>query len=224
MKTISKKESQGFTIVEMIVVIAIFAIITSVALFNQGKLNSNILVNNLAYEIALAVRETQTYGIGVRAGASGTSFEGGYGISFDISKPNQIVTFTDNNSNHVLDAGEEVATFTISNQRGNKITAICRGVTSNSQKCVGGSDHNVSILNILFRRPNPEAIFFSVRNGISTASTDDIPGPAYIVVNTPSGDNCRVVVVEKTGQIEVNNGASGLCDNGTSGGSGNFTP
>ncbi|MES3005798.1 MAG: prepilin-type N-terminal cleavage/methylation domain-containing protein [Patescibacteria group bacterium] len=205
--------SRGFTLIELIVVIAIFSVVTSISLFNQGKLNSTILVTNLAYEIALAVREAQTYGVGVRADGTGGSFEGGYGISFDINRPNEIILFTDTiDSNHLVDEGEEVSTMLIQNQRGNKIVAICRGAVSNP-KCMTGSEHNVTLLNIIFRRPNPEAVFLS-SNG-SGQTSDDAAGPAYIVVNTPAGNNCRVIIVEKTGQIRVDNGSSGLCDNGS---------
>lgn len=211
MKKIFSKKSGGFTIVELIVVIAIFSVITTMALFNQGKLNSTILITNLSYEIALSVREAQTYGVGVRADGTGGNFEGGYGVSFDATRPDQIILFTDTvDANSRVDEGEEVSRMIIQNQRGNMITALCRGSATNPI-CVNGSDHSVTTLNILFIRPNPEAIFFSIdNNGITS---EDAAGPAYIVVNTPSGDNCRVIVVEKTGQIRVDNSTSGLCQN-----------
>jgi prepilin-type N-terminal cleavage/methylation domain-containing protein len=203
--------SRGFTLIELIVVIAIFSVITAISLFNQGKLNSTILVTNLAYEIALSVREAQTYGVGVRADGTGGNFEGGYGISFDMSRPNDIILFTDTvTANHLVDAGEEVSHMMVQNQRGNQIVALCRG-NANNPKCVSGSDNSVKTLNIIFRRPNPEAIFLSVDNNDQTS--DDAAGPAYIVVNTPAGDNCRVIIVEKTGQIRVDNGSSGFCEN-----------
>ncbi len=212
MKRIIKTLSRGFTLIELIVVIAIFALITSIALFNQGKLNSTLLVTNLAYEVALAVRESQTYGVGVRSDGTSGNFEGGYGISFDITRPTEILFFTDKDKNHLADAGEIVSRLIIQNQRGNKIVALCRGTAGTTCSSVGGSPHQVGILNIIFRRPNPEAIFLSYPVGGGSES-DNAEGPAYIVVNTPEGDNCRVVVVEQTGQISVNNAASGLCSN-----------
>lgn len=202
--------SRGFTLIELIVVIAIFSIITTIALFNQGKLNGSILVTNLAYEIALSVREAQTYGVGVRADAASGNFEGGYGISFSMSRPNDIILFTDTvDPDSMLSDEEEASRLTIQNQRGNTIVAICRG--QSESPCIDGADNSVDDLNIIFRRPNPEALFFSQKG--STVVDEFGPGPVYIVVNTPSMDNCRVVVVEKTGQIRVDNSSSGLCEN-----------
>lgn len=214
MKKISLKISQGFTLIELIVVIAIFSIITTIALFNQGKLNSSILVTNLAYEIALAVREAQTYGVGVRADVGNASFEGGYGAYFDISNPEQIVLFTDTvEQNNNFDSGtsEESSRLVIQNQRGNKITALCRGPMS--VPCVNGGPGSIDSLNIIFRRPNPEALMYSMKDGV--LSDQDVAGPVYIVVNTPAEENCRVIVVEKTGQIRVDNSTSGFCQNAT---------
>lgn len=209
-KKIAKATQKGFSLIELIVVIGIFGIILSIALFNQSKLNNNILLTNLAYEIALLVRETQSYGIGVRAVDAAQGYEGGYGISFDPRTPGQIVQFNDKNNNQRVDAGEISSTYTIQNQRGNSIVAQCIGNLVG--ECIG----NITLINILFKRPNPEANFLkgSVSNGtlnINENTDTNLSGPAYIVVKTPSGDNCRVVVVEQTGQIRVEDKTSGHC-------------
>ncbi len=197
----------GFTLIELIVVIAIFGIITSIALFNQGKLNSNILVSNLAYEIALSVREAQSYGVGVRAANTSNGFEGGYGISFDASRPDDIILFNDKNDDKLFTADEEASRLTIQNQRGNKVTATCISATMGAvTTCVHGS-YSIDHLDIIFKRPNPEALFVK-----GTLPADvGAAGPAYIVVNTPSGDNCRVIIVELTGQVRVENSSGGHC-------------
>ena len=46
----------GFTIVELIVTTGIFALITSMMLIRDAKFNSTVKLNNLTYEVALAVR------------------------------------------------------------------------------------------------------------------------------------------------------------------------
>ena len=60
----------GFTLIELLVSIAIFIIITSVAVWNNSQFNSTILLTDLGYEIALSVRQAQVYGITVKAPAS----------------------------------------------------------------------------------------------------------------------------------------------------------
>ncbi|MEN9649803.1 MAG: hypothetical protein RL094_770 [Candidatus Parcubacteria bacterium] len=202
---------KGFSLIELIVVIGIFSLILSIALFNQNKLNNNILLTNLAYEIALLVRETQSYGIGVRAADAAQGFEGGYGISFDPRTPGQVTLFNDKDNNQRVSGPSEVSSvYTIQNQRGNSIVAQCIGAIPG--ECVGNS----TLINIIFKRPNPEAVFLRgnisgsavlINEGIDT----NLSGPAYIVIKTPTGDNCRVVVVEQTGQIRVEGKEGGKC-------------
>ena len=207
----NKREENGFTLIELIVVIAIFGIITSVALFNQGKLNGNILVTNLAYEIALSIREAENYGVGVRAAGSTGGFTGGYGVAFDMADPLTVNLFNDKDNNNyytpgVAPTGETSSQLLIQNQRGNKITALCIG-TLPSGKCLAVA--SLSKLNIVYRRPNPEAIFYTETTPGTPGGTT---GPAYIVVNTPSNDNCRVIVVEASGQVRVDSNGSGICN------------
>jgi len=216
---ISGVKKAGFTLIELLVVLAIFTLIMGVALFNQAGLNSNIMITNLAYETALAVREAQTYGVGVRA--SGASFDKGYGAYFEISKPFQFVVFGDSNPtvpNNTYDVGvtpsELQSLYEVRNQRGNKITAICVGNQGSGAQvpCTALSSNAVSKLSIMFRRPNPEASFWwePVAGGGFEKS---LKNPAVIVVNNVDNSNCRAIIVEVTGQIRVENSSGGNCAN-----------
>lgn len=80
----------GFTLVEMVVVLAIFGVITSTVLFNYGKFRTTVSLENLAQDIALSIRKTQSYASSVRGVQLAPSPLGetvqfpGYGIHFNL--------------------------------------------------------------------------------------------------------------------------------------------
>jgi prepilin-type N-terminal cleavage/methylation domain-containing protein len=64
-KIFLKKE--GFSLIEFVVVISIFAIMTSISMFNYGEQRVTIETNNLAQDVALTIRQAQVYGISASA-------------------------------------------------------------------------------------------------------------------------------------------------------------
>jgi prepilin-type N-terminal cleavage/methylation domain-containing protein len=53
---------KGFTLIEFVVIISIFAIMAGVALVNFSGFRSNVGLNNLAHDIALTIRQAQVFG------------------------------------------------------------------------------------------------------------------------------------------------------------------
>lgn len=214
MKIQNKKKNRGFTLIEMIVVVAIFTILTSVVLFNYSDFNNNILSTNLTYEIALTVREAQVYALGATGVVGATDgFNTRYGAYFNIDldavsdNDRYFMLFADKDSNGRcengcsfqciagdpdLDSCREVSRLT----RGVFIANLCvaNGEPINEDgECTGES---VKDLSITFERPNPDAV-------IATSGYD--PGAytdAAIIVEAPNAAR-RAVVVRSTGQISV---------------------
>ncbi len=190
----------GFTLIELLVSIAIFIIITSVAVWNNSQFNSTILLTDLGYEIALSVRQAQVYGITVKAPASCISssncpaslsggFGSGYGIDFDMNSSTSYILFEDGKTgaapDHIYQPSEQLENFAIG--RGYSIARIC----------VPGISSHISTLAVSFIRPEPEA-FVSI-NGATASSNQE----ADIFVTDPQSIAQREIVIEPTGQISV---------------------
>ena len=184
---------RGFTIVELMVTISFFVIISSVVLVRHATFSSNLLLTNLAYDIALSIREAQVFGLSVSEFGTGTGeFDVGYGIHIDSGDNISYILFADREPKNQRydDNSEIVDVFNI--HKGNTISLFCGVLSNGTEKC---SPTNISYLDIVFERPNPDAIITSSITGESYSS-------AKIVVRSPQGKE-RTIIIGITGQIYV---------------------
>lgn len=188
-----KRTQNGLSLVELIVVIGIFAAISLLVLVRFSNFNNIILTNNLAYDIALSIRQAQIFGINVRGIGSGgsTVFDTGFGIRFDSSNPSSYIFFGDINKDKQYQVDELIEVFTLLG--GNTITEICGIPTSGPDKCTSTGD--ITALDIVFTRPDPDADIRSHSPEISYQS-------AKIYLTSPKGTE-RLITTELTGQISV---------------------
>lgn len=198
------KSPSGFTLVELLVTISIFVILTGVVLFSQSKFNSTILLTNLAYDTALTVRQAQTFGINIKnfAVASGNNVTDNfkpYGVHFDLNSPKSFILFSDLNEgsdsvfNGTVLSTCDVTVGCVSRYnitRGNAILDLCYDDVCGELESV----------DILFKRPNPDAIITAKKkDGGSVSSLSKIT----IKLGIPEGENVREVVVQPNGLIYV---------------------
>lgn len=179
MHTPNIRHHRGFSLIELLVCIAIITIISVVVLARYKSFNSTILLRDLAYEIALSTREAQVLGISVAG--SGGSFSQAYGMHFTIGTT--YILFTDGNANNRYDTGEEASVYTIG--QNNQVTDLC-----------GNTTCGLTSLDVLFRRPEPDAIFFTNPTVPSVSSVS-------VSVGALSYTNRRTVRIWPTGQISV---------------------
>lgn len=181
-----KLHNRGFSLIELLIVVSIITIITVFAVARHASFDSSTLLNNLAYEVAVTIREAQAYGISVRKASSG-QFNAAYGVYFNDASGtnNSYVFFQDLNNNGAYDynEGEHIETYVMG--RGHTIADVCIIVGGASQNC------SVNEIAVLFRRPKPDAII----NGQSNAS-------ALITVQSRNG-SARIIDVLTTGQISI---------------------
>lgn len=168
----------GFSLTELVVVIGIVGVLSTVIISRYNNFDSAILLRNLAYDVALAVREAQALGVSVR-GESGT-FTTAYGMHFEIGATYTL--FRDTDDDGAFDSGEEVMSQTI--REGGRISDLC-----------GNSACGKSKMDITFKRPNPDAQIVTVpaTSGLTSAT---------IEVASREGAT-RTVRVWPTGQISV---------------------
>lgn len=172
---------RGFSLVELLVVIGIILMITATVLAQYSSFNSTILLKDLAYEIALSLREAQSYGISVR-GDNG-EFDRTYGMHFTVG--NTYTLFVDRDEDGQFDSDEVVASYTIGNN--NSIVRLCANGTTCST--------SLSSLDVMYRRPESDAFFYGGSGSSNYASVT-------IVVGSENGAE-RYVRVWPTGQISI---------------------
>ena len=186
----------GFTLIEMMVSIAIIAVITSIVLFNHRQFSDSLDISNLSYDVALSIKQAQTYGINVKGFNTGTSvsFDVAYGMRFDLSEKTSYLSFADKvPRNQKYDVGELADTYAIS--KGNFIESISCGPSP--VVCPSGT----AVVDITFHRPDPDASFvFSKSDGTNLSS----PGVSSvdIVLRSPQGLR-RAVEIGTAGQVSI---------------------
>lgn len=195
---ISKKK--GFTLVELLVTITMFVIITGVVLVNSNQFDSTVLLHNFAYDVALTIKQAQSYGVNVRESSSG-SFDYSYGVRFDLTQsPTNFVLFTDiNNSSStnsvVLCPANDPSSECLqkySMQKGTHVLSMCAG--ANESSCSTADQ-----LSILFHRPNLKALIYYGSGGTFVPTEQ-----SYAEIVLASADNATsTVVVTSIGQIYV---------------------
>ncbi|MBI5005117.1 MAG: hypothetical protein HZC03_00730 [Candidatus Lloydbacteria bacterium] len=184
--------------IEMIVSVGIFVVMTTIILANYQKFLNTVSLSTLASEIAVSIRQAQVYGQNVREFGAGSKTFPSYGVFFDSNITNSFVLFADvalgdkqYNGGACGVAGTEcLEKFNIQSRA--TIAQLC------GNKKTGPTECGLSSLNIAFTRPNPDASIIGVSGGISKVYSD-----AEIVLNAVGETAEKTVVVWSSGQIGV---------------------
>lgn len=201
-----RTSARGFTLIELLVVCAIVVVISAVILVDNNKFGGEVILENLAYDVALSLRQTQVYGIAVERFGQNT-FSAGYGMRFSVSSPTTYVLFADTENTGIYDSkaspSEVVQTTNV--QQGYAVSSLCTISAVN-----GGACNQVSEIDIMFKRPEPNAFISAGGNGsggsytVSSCTQNLITCQyeAQITLLSPRGST-STVVVDATGQISV---------------------
>lgn len=186
---------RGFTLIELLVVTGIMILISGLVFANNNAFGGKVLLQNLAYDSALTVRQAQVYGISVQRFGEDT-FANGYGVRFtrntNPALQDQFVLFADViDENGLYDCSSALSCELVGAnllRNGYHISDICIPATE-----VEPCGHTT--LDVTFRRPDPDAYIRA--DGLSTLKES-----ARVIFTSPRNES-QSVVIEQNGQISV---------------------
>ena len=190
----SSASRRGFTALEMLVVIGIFTLVTGVVMASLPQFREKTLLDLTAQQMATIIRQAQVYGLGTRS--AGTGQYPSHGINFDAGNDNKaMILFADANGDGKLtgncSSGSEcVERYVL--QGSVQIASV--------KTCAGGVCTTRNPLHIIFKRPNPEAIFYESVIPPITADYAKI-----CIQSTRDPSSYREIRVSNTGQIYARN-------------------
>lgn len=145
----------GFTLIEFVVIISIFAIVAGIGLFNIRGFQNDIGITNLAHDLALLIRRVQTDATAGVSQMNSTTVKA-QGLWFDYDQGTgtfspDILLFTDQDGSMSPDLTEVTDTIVI--QTTDRISQV-RALDAN-----GSYSDVTGPFFIMFRRPFPEPVF-----------------------------------------------------------------
>jgi len=211
--------------VELLVVVFIISIITVIVLFGGGRFDRSILLTDAAYEVSLAIREAQSYGVNVREESSfivskddlSDAFKTGYGVHFDALNRSSFKIFADKfpsgaeSGNGIFrppnrsgppdddDDDREIRSYSLT--RGMTITKFCGVTADRMEECSTDTSAPIAALDVVFTRPNPEPTITAINPGGQARNTKYSSAKLYL--GDAFGSRQRTVTVGIAGQISV---------------------
>lgn len=179
----TKNYSRGVTLIEMMVVLAIFGILLSIVVFNYNKFTDDTVLTNMAYEVALSVREAQLFGTAVKGQTS--EFDNPVGLYFTPNSDSYVL-FIDNNND--LEFNSSDTTY-------NTLTLL-RKITISGLKISSSCGRSLSRAVVLFKRPDVEPY-------VGDNSSDAEKYKKLQIQLITKGGKSKYVIINEVGSIEV---------------------
>jgi len=196
----------GMTYVELIVVLSIFAVMTSVILFDynkfQGKVDIKILANDVALKIVEAQKSALAGELPLSTQIPISPWKPSYGVYFDLTSSGNnknFIYFTDlDQLGDFTDDGSFCSLPSSTGECLEKITITKNNFISQIDSYLGAIATPITNpLSITFKRPDASAIFKS--NGLLLINLDYI----QITISSPSNITAYIKIYP-SGRIQIN--------------------
>ncbi len=102
--------NRGFTLIEMLVVLAIIIIITGIVVFNVSTEKQNSALLRSAQKLSLDLRRAQNYALSSKGFKTDVAVPWGWGVHFFGAGSGNYVIFADRNNNQIYDYNEDLET------------------------------------------------------------------------------------------------------------------
>lgn len=201
------QHNRGFTLIEMIVVMGIFVLLSTTLFINYSQFSVDASLSNLTHQIALIIRQAQVYGISVSQTASGLQEFRGYGVYFSTATLNDqktVILFNDwSQVNKKYDPLASPCSGLPNDECQEKISIqsgdMVEKIIANGKTATPGTELND--ISVVFTRPNPEATFLGYRKDNPTTQFVGISDLEIYLISLRGME--KKVVIWSTGQIAV---------------------
>jgi len=151
-KVSKQKTISGFTLYEVMVSVAIIAILSAVSFYSLSSYADYFTLKEASRGIDSLLRTTQGYAINIQNIDGDDQYVGRYGLRFSTNTKTETILFSDNNlENFMYNGGSEYIQKTTLG-RGVELSKICYLTTTNAtENC------SVTDLDVVFVRPRPDA-------------------------------------------------------------------
>lgn len=168
----------------MLIVLGLIGVLSSVIMARYQSFDSTTLLRNLAFEVALSVREAQI--MTISTSNQGGSIQTSFGVYFTAAS-NNFVIFADKNGNDVYESATEFIK-TVSLPQGASVKRLCVNTDSGMKSCDRAS------VTVTFDRPH-------LNTSIKSTPSATIQS-AEIELQSRRG-GVRTVIIDKSSRIEV---------------------
>jgi hypothetical protein len=190
----SKSYFAGFTLVELIITIAIFVFMTALVMARYNDYYSGTIFKNLAYDIAITIREAQSYGISVKV-REGNNAEENFSKAYGLYIPGGGEPQSFSLKSYNLAANDTVGVSEKDYKLKHGARFYLLQVSTNDNNYISADN-----LTIKFQRPDPEAIICPTISGALDCTTYKY---AKIVLQAVDGATTMTVKVNSSGQIAI---------------------